>query len=412
MKIRSITVFATLHSEKLEQKIKKLAQSTRQIKSILENAGLEVQTTRLATQSFPSFLKPWNNHKILALIKEFEKQVLRAEFDYLAIGPAVIEEPKSYELIPKILAETKNVFCSAVIADLKYGVSLRAVQAASQIIVQSSSLEKNGFANLRFTAMANVEPMGPFFPASYHDPDRSDGFAFAIEAADEVLKAFSKAKSLEQARADLLNSLERKASNISNLLKTELSEDNLHFYGFDFSVAPFPSSDCSLGAALESLGINALGDHGSLAAAAFLADTLDRGNWLRTGFNGLMLPLLEDSQLAQRAIDSSLSVKDLLMYSAVCGTGLDTIPLAGDLKAPQIAALLLDIAALSSRLKKPLTARLMPIPGKKVHELTSFDFAFFKNSRILDLQAHPLGGLFANSNETIQLHPRQTYKRD
>ena len=69
---------------------------------------------------------------------------------------------------------------------------------------------------------------------------------------------------------------------------------------------------------------------GSLAAAAFVADTLDRGRWLRTGFNGLMLPVLEDSRLAKRAAEGTLTVKDLLIYSAMCGCGLDTVPLPGD----------------------------------------------------------------------------------
>ena len=47
------------------------------------------------------------------------------------------------------------------------------------------------------------------------------------------------------------------------------------------------------------------------------------------------------------------------------------------------------------RLGKPLTARLMPVPGKKAGELTGFDFAFFANGRILDLPAAPLTGLLA-----------------
>ena len=65
------------------------------------------------------------------------------------------------------------------------------------------------------------------------------------------------------------------------------------------------------------------------AAAAVLTDAIDRARFRRAGFSGLMLPVMEDATLAKRAADGSLTVKDLLMYSAVCGTGLDTIPLAG-----------------------------------------------------------------------------------
>ncbi len=412
MKIRSITVFATLHPKKLDFIVRSLAQSTRLIKSVLEDAGIEVQTTRLATPSFTSYITHWKEQEILNLIKQFEEAVIQAGFDYLSIGPALIEVPKSYALIPQILAETRQVFCSAFIADSKYGVSLQAIQSIGQIIVQSSTLEDNGFANLRFTALANVEPLGPFFPAAFHDSSKANGFAFAVEGADEVVSSFSQTESLDLARSTLLDILDQKTVEISSLIAANAESIGLPFYGFDISVAPFPSDECSLGAALESLGIPSLGNHGSLAAAAFLADTLDRGSWLRTGFNGLMLPLLEDSRLAQRSIDHSLAVKDLLMYSAVCGTGLDTIPLAGNLSSDQIAALLLDVAALSARLKKPLTARLMPIPGKKAGDLTNFDFAFFRNGRILDLQSQPLHAAFSNTQNSFRLNTRRSYQKD
>src|SRR5690606_10819372 len=100
-----------------------------------------------------------------------------------------------------------------------------------------------------------------------------------------------------------------------------------------------------------------------------------------------------------------LSVKDMLMFSAVCGTGLDTLPLPGDTSVDALSALLLDLAALSSRLAKPLTARLMPIPGKAAGERTDFDFDFFANSRVLALGDASLGGHLASAS-AFQLHPR------
>ncbi len=101
--------------------------------------------------------------------------------------------------------------------------------------------------------------------------------------------------------------------------------------------------------------------------------------------------MLEDAVLARRAAEGSLTLKDLLLYSAVCGTGLDTIPLPGDASPSQIGALLLDVAALSARLGKPLTARLLPIPGKKAGDPTMFSFDYFANSRVMALEAEDLG---------------------
>jgi uncharacterized protein (UPF0210 family) len=89
----------------------------------------------------------------------------------------------------------------------------------------------------------------------------------------------------------------------------------------------------------------------------------------------------------------------------VCGTGLDTVPLPGDASSGQIAALLLDICALALRLDKPLTARLMPVPGKQAGDVTNFTFGFFANSRVMALKAEPLGKALGGS-ENILLEKR------
>jgi uncharacterized protein (UPF0210 family) len=180
---------------------------------------------------------------------------------------------------------------------------------------------------------------------------------------------------------------------------------NMDFKGLDFSSAPYPTRDISVGAALENLGLPALGLSGSLAAAAFLMDALDKASFQRTGFNGLMLPLLEDAVLAQRGAEGTLTITDLLLYSAVCGTGLDTLPIPGDASPEQIQAILLDIAALALRLDKPLTARLMPIPGKKAGEDTGFDFEYFANSKVLALPAEPLSRFWIG-DEDVPIQPK------
>jgi uncharacterized protein (UPF0210 family) len=80
--------------------------------------------------------------------------------------------------------------------------------------------------------------------------------------------------------------------------------------------------------------------------------------------------------------------------------------LPGDTTAEQITPLLLDLSALALRLDKPLTARLMPIPGKKAGEETNFDFAFFAPSRVMALDAEGLIGAFAGK-EIVPLSSRR-----
>ena len=101
------------------------------------------------------------------------------------------------------------------------------------------------------------------------------------------------------------------------------------------------------------------------------------------GYCGLMLPVLEDDVLAARASEGRFGVRELLLYSSVCGTGLDVVPIPGDTPATAIGRLLLDVAALSTRLEKPLSARLLLAPGLAAGEMTSFENPYLVNSRVL-----------------------------
>ncbi|HLY31068.1 MAG TPA: DUF711 family protein, partial [Ktedonobacterales bacterium] len=93
----------------------------------------------------------------------------------------------------------------------------------------------------------------------------------------------------------------------------------------------------------------------------------------------------EDATLGQRCAEGRVTINELLTYSAVCGTGLDTIPLPGDTPPERVAALLADVATLAHRLRKPLSARLFLVPGGQAGEMTTFDSPYLTNTRILGL---------------------------
>jgi uncharacterized protein (UPF0210 family) len=145
---------------------------------------------------------------------------------------------------------------------------------------------------------------------------------------------------------------------------------------------------------VERLGVDRFGAPGTLFAVSLLTDCLRRANYPRCGFNGVMLPVLEDATLAARSQDRLFTINDLLLYSAVCGTGLDTVPLPGDIGEDELAGILLDLATLAVRLDKPLTARLMPIPGAVAGDRTEFDFAYFANGQVLDVRGIGSRGIF------------------
>ena len=201
-----------------------------------------------------------------------------------------------------------------------------------------------GFANLRFTTLGNVPACTPFFPAAYHTGGKP-AFGLALEAADVVDAAFRGASSLQEAQQRLVNALDGYASQLMSVAEQIAAQFQADFKGMDFSPAPFPEERCSLGGAVELLGAQ-IGQHGAVAAAAVLADALDQGRlaarWIQwshaASAGGRHSP-------PQRAAEGALTIKDLLLFSTVCGTGLDTVPLPGDATAEQIYPVLLDIAA-------------------------------------------------------------------
>ncbi len=401
MKIRSITYFCNPRYPLDEKALQKAGQVLTESRSAFEAAGYEVQTTRLATIPFPEILGEENIGQLPAYTGQMDAIARELKIGYVSLGPALPELPASYAVIPESIFVSKIVFFGGVMADKTRGIDLSAVRACADVIIKSAFIEPNGFANLQFAALANMEAGTPFFPAAYHDTDEP-AFAIATESADLAVQAFENAKTVEEARSNLILEIQGHGKRLTDVSKSL----NCRFGGIDFSLAPFPSEVQSLGTAFERLGIPKIGLHGSLLAAAILTEAVDRANFLHTGFSGLMMPVLEDATLAKRAAEGTLTIKDILLYSAVCGTGLDTVPLPGDTSAEQVTPLLLDLCALALRLDKPLTARLMPIPGKKAGEETNFDFPFFAPSRVMALDSEGLTNSLSGA-ETIPLSSRK-----
>lgn len=404
MKIRSITYFINPSYPLNEQRLKAAGEFLQIARPAFIDAGYEVQTARMASIPFPRLLTHPKAGGLSNLAQQLEAAAAELGYGYVCLGPALPELTESYGWIPEALAATQNAFFSGLMTTADGKVSLTAVHQCASVIQNASGISQDGFANLRFAALANVPAGSPFFPAAYHQGEEPS-FALATEGADLAVIAFSQAASLDEARNNLVKSMEAHGRTMTNIAYEVEMQSRVKFGGIDFSLAPFPSDERSIGTAMERLGVPGLGVHGSLAAAALLVDTMDQADFMRAGFSGLLLPVLEDATLARRAAEGNLNVMDLLLYSVVCGTGLDTILLPGDTSAEQLSAVLLDLASLSLRLAKPLTARLMPIPGKNAGDPTGFDFAYFANSRVMSLHAVPLER-FLGGDEVFTLHRR------
>ncbi len=205
----------------------------------------------------------------------------------------------------------------------------------------------------------------------------------ALEAADIVAAVAQPDRELSDFRTALVEEFERQVLPLQQLAQ-RLEGQGFVFRGLDISPAPGPGT--SIAYAIERCGLGRFGEPGTLAVAAQITAALKETRLHTCGYCGLMLPVLEDVGLAERNDQGLLRLSTLLSYSAVCGTGLDTIPVAGDVSIEKLTALLVDVAALGRKLGKPLSARLLPIPGKHAGDKTNFDFAYFVNTRVMDIE--------------------------
>jgi uncharacterized protein len=386
MKIRSITLFTRLELPLDAANLTRLAEAARVAKRAFEDAGYTVQTTRLATDLFPALLTRSTPAGIVSTVVDVETHCRDAGFDFVAIGTA---GPKSWPWVSEILAATDSIFVTSHLVEPGSGrIEGQALRYAARIIKAAAQIAE-GFGNLRFAALANVAAGTPFFPSAYWTAE-APAFAIATQAADLALEACLTAPDLAQAHAGLRNKVTAHGQALARTGEIIARDQSLDFLGIDFSPAPYPDPDPSrpvnsIGAAIEALTGAPLGAAGTLAAAATLTDAIQQASFPHVGFCGLMMPVLEDSILALRAAEGRLSIGELLQWSAVCGTGLDTVPIPGDASEDAIAALLYDVATLAVRLNKPLTARLMPLPGKRAGDPVHFDFPYFADGGVLPM---------------------------
>jgi uncharacterized protein len=407
MKVRSITYFCEPGWPPEARRFDEAARVLERTEAALEAAGFEVQTMRLALPPFASYLPLGSSEAAAEAARSLLAAIANKPIAYLSIGPALADQPRAWAVLPEVLAVGENLFASISLTDKVRGISVAALRAAARLIQRIAHLRADGFANLRLAALAGVAPGSPFFPAAYH-AGGPPALALATEAADLAVQAFEHAPDLDAAGRRLTQAIERTARALTETVTKSEALRGVQFAGIDFSLAPFPSEAASIGAAFERLGVPGVGLAGSALAAALITQSIDRAEFARTGFCGLMLPIFEDAVLARHAGEGALDVSDLLLYCTMCGTGLDTIPLPGDIPASSIESILLDLAAVALRHAKPLTARLMPLPAKRAGDLVQFDFAYFAPSRVMQVKAEPPRGLLAAA-EWIAVAPHSSH---
>ncbi|WP_026099926.1 DUF711 family protein [Fortiea contorta] len=378
MKIRTITTGISLQSATETAKIKQAAEFNQQAQKIFTQQGYTVQTTRITTNSWEEYLAGLSPREIIKQIQAIEQLCQNLDVSFFNIGDT--SQPANIALIADINQQTSLIFCSSKIADSETGINFENIQASAKLIQRISQETENGYGNFRFCTWANCQPGIPFFPTSYHRGQTA--FAIGLECCDLVMQAFSQAENLQIAEIKLQEILETELQKIAAIAQTISGQFAIEYQGIDTSLAPSLDKNHSIVFAYEKLMHGKFGQSGTLAISGMLTRVLKSVSIKTCGYSGLMLPVCEDIGLATRANEQTYNITNLLLYSAVCGCGLDTVPIPGDITTDKLAAILTDLATLALKLNKPLSARLFPIPHKKAGEMTNFNSPYLVDCRI------------------------------
>jgi uncharacterized protein len=383
-KVRAITGFVRLDQAKYQQQIADALLVLRKVKAEFESSGYEVETLRLTTQPLRELVAGMSETQSLEFVTTLDQ--LSAKENFVPnVGPAMLhdnDDSAAMHLLEKVLSTLPNIEASAIIAD-ENGIHWKTIHRTAELVKYVSEHSPHSQGTFNFTASAMLKPYTPFFPGSYHTGVGKQ-FAIGFEGANVVREVLGKDKgNSEAAIADLTGALTKHAQIADEIGKKIAAQTGWTYLGVD--PTPAPLGDVSIAAAIEAFTGAKFGSSGTLTAARVITTAVKAVPVTQVGYSGLMVPVMEDKLLAQRWAESTYNIDSLLAYSAVCGTGLDTIPLPGDITLEQMERIYGDVASLATKWNKPLSARLQPVQGKKPGEQTEFQDPFLFNTKV-----HPL----------------------
>ena len=382
-RIRTITAGVTLENLDDISTINNAIAFLESSKRLFTAQGYEVQTLRIATQNLHELIAARPTRQSIQQLKKID-EILIFKNVGLAIGELVKGDQydaKLAEWTVELVNATTNISFNIPISSATNGVHHKSIKTAAEVCLALSKNSAGGEANFRFTASANCPDGIPFFPAAYHTGANS--FALGLEYPNLITRVF-KQSDWHNAALNLKTELEKQFKPIETLAESLISSDWV-YDGIDTS--PAPGLDASIGQAIEALTQKPFGSSTTLSACALITKVIKNLNVKSCGYSGLMLPVIEDKFLAARAMEERYTVGELLLFSSVSGTGLDVIPVSGDVSKESLEHTYLDVASLSIKyFNKALSARLFPIPGKNAGDIVDFVNPYLTSSVILKLE--------------------------
>jgi len=301
------------------------------------------------------------------------------------VGPAMLrdgDDPRPMRLLERALVSLQHTNASSIIA-ADDGIHWKVIRETAALVHYLSQMSPHGQGNFNFSAAAMLKPYGPFYPGAWHLGD-GRRLSIGFQGASVVQEVFARTRGdFAGSVAELTRQLTVHAKVAESVGAAVAAANSWTFMGVD--PTPAPLGDVSIADAIETYTGARFGSSGTLTAALIITTAVRSVPVRQIGYSGLMVPVLEDKRLAQRWAEGAINTDSLLAYSAVCGTGLDTVPYPGDISEAQLARILGDVAALAWKWHKPLSARLLPVKGARPGDRTNFSSQYLFNTAVREL---------------------------
>lgn len=382
--VRAVTAFVRVERTSYARSFADAKAVLDDVKAAFNERGYAVQTQRLVTQPVGELIGGLSDDDALALLKKLD--ALAGEQGLaLNIGPAMLhdtDDARAMHLLATALATQTHTNASAIIAAAD-GIHWKTIRESAALVHRLAD-SPHGQGNFNFAATAMLLPYGPFYPGAYHT-GAGKQLSIGFEGANVVQQVFARTHGdFDASVKELTNALTTHARVAATIGERVAKAHGWTFMGVD--PTPAPLDDVSIGAAMETWSGARFGSSGTMTAALAITSAVKAVPGKQVGYSGLMVPVLEDKRMSDRWAENAYGIDSLLAYSSVCGTGLDTVPLPGDISEEQLARIFGDVASLAWKWHKPLTARLLPLTGKVAGNRTEFESQYLFNTT---LQALP-----------------------
>ena len=266
-------------------------------------------------------------------------------------------------------------------------IDIYSIDSYISLMKKVSLITTTGEENFRLGLSINTKENTPFFPFSKSSGEFN--FSIGLELTQEINKIINNNlnKNLNEIRKIIIKKLDKQITKIENYALYIEEKYNIPFKGFDFSLAPIVEDNCSIGGLISKLGIKNFNGPGTLFITAYLTNIIKYfGNTHREiGFSGIMYSLLEDTVLSNINNTTGIKLEDIIKLSAMCGCGIDMIPIYRNVDNEIIKSYILDICAISCKLDKPLGVRFIPQDNNLVYTKIKSNKDFITNTKILNL---------------------------